>query len=1130
MKIMKRVERILTIIMIVMFVFSIFNIGRVFASSDSLKITDAKINETSNNVEASISKFDDDSINSSVKYHKLNDYVVYKVTLKNVDDKKHIIDLVVDNNGNKNLEYEYDNYKNTILEPSQTIDVYIKEIYRKENTDLNNRNRSNKVKFTFNLIDDEKNESFIDIIINPETTDNIYTYFTLAGASLVLLTILVMKNRNKTGVKFFGTLLFLCLISMPLITKALDSIDNIEFKSEVGFYDKYKVSYKVNGEENTVVINYGDKLERPKDPSKEGYKFIGWYSGDTKYDFGRSVTEDLSLTAKFIASTFTITYDLDGGNIYNPTKFKSSELPIKLASPYKLGYAFTGWTGSYGLDPIINVTIDSADEDLFFKANYSPINYEISYIGLNSDELIQLNNPTNYTIEDTITLNNPSDIVNANQEVLYRFAGWKDKNGVITQNVTISNSYENLTFEPIWQKMQSDVFTITYNIPVGAYFIGETNPIEFNTQTDSFTLNNPVMDGYNFDGWTGSNGLNPETEVIVHKGTTTNLEFTANFSPVEYTITYDLDGGEIDPNTPNKTKYTIEDDAITLYEPVKEGYEFTGWTGSNGDVPTKNVTIPAHSIGNKEYTANYEIITYELNINYNGGSLAPNESNPNEYNITDEFTLYKPTKEGYTFSGWKIVGTETVLDDVTISHETGNRNYEAIFTPNHYTVVFHANYDNPVGSMDAQDFTYDESQNLTSLGFVRDGYGFTGWTTNDDGTGTGFTDNELVTNLATEGEVHLYANWKKLKISIFIVGNDFNKRIKTVAGSYDTVEKIKFSRDVPAYAIQNGGTHRVSITVRSDEPTYIWFDSDTHTLYYGGNADKIILNENSASMFANLKYVTEIDTNFSTELSTTFEQMFANDFALSTLDVSHFKTSSVTNMRSMFVQCRSMESYDFSGWDVSKVTNFQHMFNGNNSVKELDLSSWHTDAATEMGNMFSSTYVMTSLKIDNFNTENVKNLHGFCNDSFAIETLDFSMLNLKSATDLSGFVSNDHSLVSIIMPQNPDGTANLQKINNMFLNCESLTSVDISGLDTAKVNTMGNMFDGDTSLTTIYASPKFVTTGMGSSNPTMFNNDTNLVGGSGTRYTDITNNANRMTYARIDNPSENKPGYFTLKD
>ena len=107
MRIMKKAEKLLSIIMIIMFIFSIFSIGRVSASSDSLQITDVSINEKSSDVEAKINSFSNDSIDSNVKYHKLNGYVVYKIKLKNVDSEKHIIDFIVDNNSNKALQYDY---------------------------------------------------------------------------------------------------------------------------------------------------------------------------------------------------------------------------------------------------------------------------------------------------------------------------------------------------------------------------------------------------------------------------------------------------------------------------------------------------------------------------------------------------------------------------------------------------------------------------------------------------------------------------------------------------------------------------------------------------------------------------------------------------------------------------------------------------------------------------------------------------------------------------------------------------------------------------------------------------------------------------------------------------------------
>ena len=158
---MKKIKRFISIITLLLFVLSVFNIGRVFASPDILKITGVSINDKSQDVDAAVLDYSNDTIRSNVSYHRLNDYTTYKVTIKNTDKIKHIVELLVDNNSADYLEYEYDGYRNTILEPNQEVDVYIKEIFRKQPTTLSNRNRSNNVVFTFNLIDEVKNESII---------------------------------------------------------------------------------------------------------------------------------------------------------------------------------------------------------------------------------------------------------------------------------------------------------------------------------------------------------------------------------------------------------------------------------------------------------------------------------------------------------------------------------------------------------------------------------------------------------------------------------------------------------------------------------------------------------------------------------------------------------------------------------------------------------------------------------------------------------------------------------------------------------------------------------------------------------------------------------------------------------
>lgn len=88
-----------------------------------------------------------------------------------------------------------------------------------------------------------------------------------------------------------------------------------------------------------------------------------------------------------------------------------------------------------------------------------------------------------------------------------------------------------------------------------------------------------------------------------------------------------------------------------------------------------------------------------------------------------------------------------------------------------------------------------------------------------------------------------------------------------------------------------------------------------------------------------------------------------------------------------------------------------------------------------------------------------------------------------------------------------------------------VTELDVSSFDTSNVTEMGQMFLGNTALTTIYASDRFVTAKVsGSAN--MFANCTALKGGAGTAFDP---GAIDKTYARIDG-GVSEPGYFTCRE
>ena len=128
--------------------------------------------------------------------------------------------------------------------------------------------------------------------------------------------------------------------------------------------------------------------------------------------------------------------------------------------------------------------------------------------------------------------------------------------------------------------------------------------------------------------------------------------------------------------TTNPTTYTAESDAITLTNPTRDGYVFAGWTGTGLTEPTKTVTIPAGSTGNRTYTATWaEIftITYDLD----GGTVAT--ANPTTYTaLSDNITLNNPTRDSYAFAGW--TGTDLTEPTMTVTipkGSTGDRSYTA---------------------------------------------------------------------------------------------------------------------------------------------------------------------------------------------------------------------------------------------------------------------------------------------------------------------------------------------------------------------------------------------------------------------------------------------------------------------
>ena len=124
----------------------------------------------------------------------------------------------------------------------------------------------------------------------------------------------------------------------------------------------------------------------------------------------------------------------------------------------------------------------------------------------------------------------------------------------------------------------------------------------------------------------------------------------------EYSITYELDGGTVSGNNPKS--YTVETETFELANPIKEGYEFIGWTGSNGDVPQICVVIGLGTKGDLTFKANWKDET-SIDPSISANHIAMNPV-PEIYEDTTELHLIKGQKFTLPDSGWTSLNKKYV--------------------------------------------------------------------------------------------------------------------------------------------------------------------------------------------------------------------------------------------------------------------------------------------------------------------------------------------------------------------------------------------------------------------------------------------------------------------------------------
>ena len=116
--------------------------------------------------------------------------------------------------------------------------------------------------------------------------------------------------------------------------------------------------------------------------------------------------------------------------------------------------------------------------------------------------------------------------------------------------------------------------------------------------TSGSQLPSIARDYYTFNGWYDNAGFAGDA-LTIHSGDNAKIYY-AKFTPINYTLSYDLLGGSCNENTDDKT-YNVESATITLPAAgtmSRNGYNFIEWNTRNDGTGDSISSIPSGSHGN----------------------------------------------------------------------------------------------------------------------------------------------------------------------------------------------------------------------------------------------------------------------------------------------------------------------------------------------------------------------------------------------------------------------------------------------------------------------------------------------------------------------------------------------------
>lgn len=582
----------------------------------------------------------------------------------------------------------------------------------------------------------------------------------------------------------------------------------------------YTTIFNINGtQHSTKSYTLDGGFSYPNYEVDKGYTLSDWTTTTNNVTYvnsipvltDRSASGTITFNATVSQKQYSIKYVLQGGTNAksNPDKYSiktNNGNPFTLHAPTWKGYDFIAWRNNNKTVTIItydDVEQQSVNNIYTLTAQWQLHNYNVTF-----DVNVNGKRNSTFTINDTSFPEPDADQIPEGKD----FDGWYIE-GTNTKVEFPLKELKDLKLKAHWKDKTYYAFFYDGNVEINK------EPFTVTSGLTSFKKPN-FKEGYIFEYWMDA-PTNGNKVTSIPKNTAGDKKLYAFWTPIEYTLIYDLKGGSY---TGDKTvTYTYNERAILLTgEQVSySGYKLLGWKLNGKSITEAPISGGTESNGGRKMSftvfADWDLIDYDIVFNENGGTPVDDR----KYNMQEgisENDMPKTKRDGYNFLGWYTDQDKKVT---SIAPGNGKLILMAKWELKVYNIIYHLS-----GGTNPNDAhsTYTYEDNIDLLPPTKEHYDFGGW----------FTEKELVNAVSviertSTGDKTFYAKWSPKTYTLTF--NPTGGRISQTEQKYIYGEVAEFARKPYKDHYEFDGWYYNEACTKAYGSKVVAGNSGDHTLY-----------------------------------------------------------------------------------------------------------------------------------------------------------------------------------------------------------------------------------------------------------------------------------------------------------